>query len=365
MSERSNEQEENRLSPLRVKIDAIDQQLIALLSERAKIALEIGHIKQEYGSPIFRPEREKLVLDKLVSINPGPLKNKGLQSIWQEVMSACRDIEGSITVSYLGPAGTFSEEATLQFFGNSITLLPCENLDEVMRLVESDTAHYGVLPIENSSEGAISRTLDLLLDSEVMISGEIAIPIKHALLSLSGSLEGITQVSAHAQALAQCQQWLSINASKLQRQAVSSNAHAAKLAALDGTQAAIAGLAAASQYGLKVVHQAIQDDVHNRTRFIVVGKQACSPSGQDQTSLIMSVANQPGAVYQMLAPLAKHGVSMTRFESRPARKGTWEYHFYVDIEGHQQDKNVDLALKELQAATAFYKCLGSYPKSIK
>lgn len=364
MSDRSNE-EEARLLPLRHQIDALDQELLALLSQRAKLAVAVGEIKHEYGSPVFRPEREKQVLEKLAQRNPGPLKNRGLQAIWQEVMSACRDIEGSIAVAYLGPAGTFSEEATVQFFGQSIQLVPCANLEDVFRSVENDSTQYGVLPIENSSEGAISRTLDLLLESNLIISGEIAIPIKHALLSLSGSLEGVTQVSAHAQALAQCQQWLNSNVPSLQRQAVSSNAQAAKQAASNPMQAAIASLSAAKEYGLHVIDQGIQDDAHNRTRFIVVGKQACLPSGQDQTSLILSVMNAPGAVYNMLAPLAKHGVSMTRFESRPARKGTWEYHFYVDIEGHQNDPQVASALLELQHTTAFFKCLGSYPKSVK
>ncbi len=363
MNDDLKDQEEQRLLPLRNQIDAVDQEIIRLLSERAKIALAVGAVKHEYGSPVFRPEREKQVLEKLALRNPGPLKTKGLQAIWQEVMSACRDIEGSISVAYLGPAGTFSEEATLQFFGKSIQLVPCSSLDEVFQQVENEAVQYGVLPIENSSEGVISRTLDLLLESNVIISGEIAIPIKHSLLSLSGTLEGVTEVSAHAQALAQCQQWLTVNVPLLQRQAVSSNAEAAKQAALHPHQAAIASASAANQYGLKIVQQGIQDDAHNRTRFIVVGKQACLPSGHDQTSLILSVANQPGAVYQMLAPLAKHGVSMTRFESRPARKGTWEYHFYVDIDGHQKDEKVVDALQELQQTTAFFKCLGSYPKS--
>jgi len=363
MSDDLKDQEEKRLLPLRQQIDAVDQEIIKLLSDRAKIALAVGAVKHEYGSPVFRPEREKQVLEKLAQRNPGPLKTKGLQAIWQEVMSACRDIEGSISVAYLGPAGTFSEEATLQFFGQSTQLVPCSSLDEVFAQVENETVQYGVLPIENSSEGAISRTLDLLLESNLIISGEIAIPIKHSLLSLSGTLEGITQVSAHAQALAQCQQWLTVNTPQLQRQALSSNAQAAKEAALNPHQAAIASSSAATQYGLKVIQQGIQDDAHNRTRFIVVGKQACLPSGSDQTSLILSVANEPGAVYKMLTPLAKHDVSMTRFESRPARKGTWEYHFYIDIDGHQKDAKVAEALKELLNTTAFFKCLGSYPKS--
>jgi chorismate mutase/prephenate dehydratase len=229
--------------------------------------------------------------------------------------------------------------------------------------VQAGRATYGVVPIENSSEGAISRTLDLLLDTNLIISGEISIPIEHALLSVSTDLSQVKQVLAHAQALAQCQEWLNVHAPHLQRQAVSSNAQAAKLASVDPELAAIASLGAAKHYGLQVVHAAIQDDVHNRTRFVVIGQHACAPSGNDQTSLILSVANEPGAVYQLLAPLAKYGVSMTRLESRPARRGTWEYHFYIDIEGHQSEVHIASALQELRSMAAFYKCVGSYPKS--
>lgn len=356
-------QEELRLAPLRIKIDEVDRQLIELLSRRAGLALEVGHVKQDFGSAVFRPERERQILEKIAQINPGPLKNDGLQAIWLEIMSACRAIEEQLTVAYLGPTGTFSEDATLQFFGHSIELMDCHSLDDVFRSVQAGRATYGVVPIENSSEGAISRTLDLLLDTNLIICGEISIPIEHALLSVSTDLSQVKQVLAHAQALAQCQEWLNVHAPHLQRQAVSSNAQAAKLASVDPELAAIASLGAAKHYGLQVVHAAIQDDVHNRTRFVVIGQHACAPSGHDQTSLILSVANEPGAVYQLLAPLAKYGVSMTRLESRPARRGTWEYHFYIDIEGHQSEVHIASALQELRSMAAFYKCVGSYPKS--
>jgi chorismate mutase/prephenate dehydratase len=355
--------EEQRLAPLREKIDALDAQLLELLSERAKAAQEVGHIKGGFASSVFRPERERQVVAKLQEINQGPLLPDGIAAIWREVMSACRALEARQTIAYLGPVGTFSEQAAQNYFGHSIAGLPCNSLDEVFKAVEKGSAQFGVVPVENSSEGAISRTLDLLLDSQMHISGEVVLPIHHHLLSKSGNLDGVSTVCAHAQALAQCQQWLSQYAPQLKRQAVSSNAEAARLAAGDPTLAAIAGDPAQIAYGLQVVAAQVQDDAHNRTRFVVIGTYECQPTGNDQTSLVLSVDNQPGAVHRLLAPLAKHGVSMNRFESRPARKGTWEYHFYIDIAGHAVDAKVVKALEELKEIAAFYKNLGSYPHS--
>ena len=355
--------EEQRLAPLREKIDSLDVQILDLLTQRAKAAQEVGHVKGGFSTPVFRPERERQVVAKLQEINPGPLLPDGIAAIWREVMSACRALEARQTIAYLGPAGTFSEQAAHTYFGSSITGFPCNSLDEVFKAVEKGAAQFGVVPVENSSEGAISRTLDLLLDSPTHISGEVVLPIHHHLLSKTGNLDGVTTVCAHAQALAQCQQWLSQHAPQLKRQAVSSNAEAARLAASDATLAAIAGDPAQLAYGLQVVAAQVQDDPHNRTRFVVIGSYECQPTGHDQTSLVLSVDNQPGAVYRLLAPLAKHGVSMNRFESRPARKGTWEYHFYIDISGHAADEKVLKALEELKETAAFYKKLGSYPHS--
>ena len=355
--------EAKRLEPLRQKIDEVDRALLDLLAKRAQLALEVGHVKQEFGSVVYRPEREQQVLDKVATNNPGPLKSEGVQAIWREIMSACRAIEGNMKIAYLGPAGTFSEAATLQFFGHSVELQPLATLDQVFRSVETGQSQYGVVPIENSSEGAISRTLDLLLESSLLITGEISIPITHTLMSQSGHLEGVTHVLAHPQALAQCQHWLTQHAPSLHREAISSNAQAAVDASKNPQFAAIASATAANTYGLKIIQEGIQDDAHNRTRFVVIGHHMASKTNSDQTSLILSVKNESGAVYKLLEPFAKHGVSMTRFESRPARKGTWEYHFYIDIEGHQEDSNVSAALLTLKSITAFYKCLGSYPRS--
>lgn len=355
--------DDQRLAPLRAQIDAIDHELLELLSKRAKAAQAVGHIKNESSAPIFRPERENQVIQNVLQKNPGPLLADGLASIWREIMSACRALESKQTIAYLGPTGTFSEQAAHQFFGQSIDELPCASLDEVFKSVEKGAATFGVVPVENSSEGAVSRTLDLLLESPLQISGEVVLPIRHHLLTQHGSLEGVKTVCAHAQALAQCQQWLSVHAPQLQRQAVSSNAEAARMASQDSSIAAIAGDPAQLAYGLQIVSAQIQDDPNNRTRFVVIGQYACQPCGQDQTSLVLSVANQPGAVHHLLGPLAKHGVSMTRFESRPARKGSWEYHFYIDIEGHASDAKVATAIAELKTIAAFYKNLGSYPRA--
>jgi chorismate mutase/prephenate dehydratase len=355
--------EEQRLAPIRNKIDAIDSQILDLLSQRAQAAQEVGHIKGGFSSPVFRPERERQVIARLQEMNAGPLLPDGIAAIWREVMSACRALEARQTIAYLGPAGTFSEQAAQTYFGHSIAGLPCNSIDEVFKSVEKGAAQFGVVPVENSSEGAISRTLDLLLDSPLHISGEVVLSIRHHLLTKSGNLEGVTTVCAHAQALAQCQQWLSERAPHLKRQAVSSNAEAARMAALDPSLAAIAGDPAQLAYGLQAIACEIQDDSHNRTRFVVIGSYACQATGHDQTSLVLSVDNQPGAVYRLLEPLAKHGVSMNRFESRPARKGTWEYHFYIDIAGHAEDEKLTKALDELKAIAAFYKNLGSYPHS--
>jgi chorismate mutase/prephenate dehydratase len=238
------------------------------------------------------------------------------------------------------------------------------SIDEVFRATEAGTADFGVVPVENSSEGAINRTLDLLLATSSVISGEVSIPVHHSLMTRTGSMDGVKVVCAHSQALAQCQAWLNLHHPQIERRAVASNAEAARMASLDPSIAAIASELAGEQYKLGVVQAHIQDDPHNRTRFAVIGKLHTNASGQDQTSLVLAVPNTAGAVYNLLAPLAKHGVSMTRFESRPARVGTWEYYFYVDVEGHVQDPAVTRALDELKANAAFFKVLGSYPRSL-
>ena len=354
----------DKLKPLREQIDSIDAQILDLLNRRAKVAQEVGHVKAETMAPVFRPEREAQVLRGVAERNPGPMGDHEVQTIFREIMSACRSLEKRVTVAYLGPAGTFSEQAVYQQFGSAVEGLPCASIDEVFRATEAGTADFGVVPVENSSEGAINRTLDLMLQTSLLISGEVSIAVHHSLMTKTGNMDGVTVICAHSQALAQCQVWLNLNYPNIERRAVASNAEAARMASTDASIAAIASEMAGEQYQLGVVKAHIQDDPHNRTRFAIVGHLQTNPSGQDQTSLVLAVPNKAGAVYQLLAPLAKHGVSMTRFESRPARIGTWEYYFYVDIEGHVHDAAVARALAELQDNAAFFKVLGSYPLSL-
>lgn len=355
---------DDKLKPLRERIDALDAQILDLLNQRARVAQEVGHVKAETNAPVFRPEREAQVLRKVADRNPGPLDSGDVQTIFREIMSSCRALERRVAVAYLGPAGTFSEQAVYQQFGHAVEGIPCASVDEVFRATEAGTADFGVVPIENSSEGAINRTLDLLLQSTLSISGELSIPVHHSLMTKTGSMDGVTRICAHSQALAQCQVWLNLNYPGIERQAVASNGEAARLASEDATVAAIGGEIAAKRYNLGVVKAHVQDDPHNRTRFAVIGRLQPGPSGRDQTSLVLAVPNKTGALYNLLAPLAKHGVSMTRVESRPARIGTWEYYFYVDVEGHAQDETVARAIEELKQNAAFFKVLGSYPFSL-
>lgn len=356
---------DNNLAQLRTKIDALDQELLALLNQRASLANEVGEIKRLEGSPVFRPERENQVISGLQSSNPGPLKNSSVAVIWREIMSACRALEAAQRVAYLGPTGTFTEQAALHYFGSSIEHVPCASIDEVFRATAAGSAEFGVVPIENSTEGVISRSLDLLLGSPLHIVGETSLLVRHNLLRLTASLDGIEVVYAHPQALAQCQDWLTTHLPKAERRAASSNAEGARLAATNPQWAGIASERAGSEFGLHVVSHAIQDDAFNRTRFAVVCLPQTMPSppatGHDRVSLIVSVPNKPGAVHDLLTPLKAHGVSMTRFESRPARSGQWEYYFHIDIQGHHSEPHVALALKDLQGLCAFYKVLGTYP----
>ena len=353
------------LGMLRDRIDSLDRELLALLNRRMQLAVEVGELKKRDDSPVFRPEREAQVIDGLKAANPGPLKSTSVAPIWREIMSASRALETPTRVAFLGPAGTFSEEAALGFFGSSIVRVPCASFDEVIRSTTAGAADFGVVPVENNTEGVVTRSLDLFLTMPLFIIGETSLIVRHNLLRKHNALSGITAVCAHPQALAQCHGWLSLNLPDVERRPVSSNAEGARLAGLDASLAAIAGTRAAAEYGLHLVSPAIQDDAHNRTRFAVVTHPdrhpAPRPSGHDCTSLIVSVANQPGAVHDLLMPLKAHGVSMTRFESRPARSGQWEYYFYIDIEGHPEEPRVGTALRELRAACAFFKVLGTYP----
>jgi chorismate mutase/prephenate dehydratase len=349
------------IQALRARIDEVDRRLVELLGERASLAQQVGALKEAEAAPVYRPEREAEVLRRVAAANTGPLPEAALRNIFREVISACRALERALRVAYLGPAGTFSELALLKQFGSSVDAVPCPSIDEVFRALEAGGVDFAIAPVENSTEGSITRTLDLLLAAPLSVVAEVSLPVNQHLLTRSGSMQGVVRICAHAQSLAQCVNWLNQHYPMLERQAVASNAEAARQASADPAVAAIAGEAAASRYELAPVASHIQDDPGNRTRFVVLGRQQTQPSGRDKTSLILAVPNRAGAVHEMLAPLAQHGVSMTRFESRPAKTGAWEYYFYVDIEGHERDPKVAQALEQLRGGCAFYKSLGSYP----
>lgn len=351
-----------KLKQLRAQIDGLDDELLKLVNQRAALAQQIGHLKED--GTVLRPEREAQVLRRLQDSNGGPLSNAAVAALFTEVMSQCRALEAPLTVAYLGPEGTFTEAAALKRFGSAVIGKPCATFDDVFRAVESGSAQYGVIPVENSTEGAVGRTLDLLMHSPLQICGEVMLPVHQCLLAKQCDLGAIKTVYSHTQSFGQCQTWLNRNLPDASRVHVASNAEAARLAAEHPHSAAIAGSQAAAHFGLRVCIENIEDDVKNTTRFLVLGDQQVAPSGNDKTSLVLSAENRPGAVHDLLAPLAKHGVSMTRFESRPARAELWEYVFYMDIEGHQADAKVAAALAELKRVAAFMKILGSYPVAV-
>ena len=355
------------LADLRLQIDQLDRQLLQLLNQRAHLAEGVGDIKRAEGSPFFRPDRVAQVLEKIQSLNPGPLKNQHVAAIWREIMSACLALEAPQRVAVLGPVGTFCEQAAIEFFGSAAELIYCNSFDEVFQATTAGTAQYGVVGVENSTEGAVARSLDLFLRTPVHVIGEVSLLVRHHLLRQSPSLKGIDVVLAHPQALGQCQEWLNKHLPRAERRAVSSNAEGARLAATNPAWAGLASERAASEFGLHVAAHAIQDEAYNRTRFAIITlpQTLDTPpaSGKDCTSLVVSVSNKPGAVHDLLMPLKANGVSMTRFESRPAKSGQWEYYFYIDLDGHISQPHVAKALQELQSLCAFYKVIGSYPVS--
>lgn len=348
-----------KLNDIRRRIDALDARLVQLLSARARLAQQAWHAKG--GAAAYKPEREAQVLRRARALNKGPLSGAALSLLFTEIMSACRALEDQLAVAYLGPAGTFSQEAVVKHFGATTGSQPYANIDEVFRAVETAAAGYGVVPVENSTEGAVGRTLDLLLNTSARICGEVMLPVRQCLMSTARQRHGVRTVYSHTQSLAQCQNWLSYHLPQAERVAVVSNAEAARLASKDRHSAAIASRTAATLYGLQVLARNIEDDPKNTTRFAVIGAEAVPQSGRDKTSLVLSTRNAPGAVHDLLTPLARHGVSMTRLESRPARTGLWEYVFYVDIEGHQLEPRVAKALAALTRKASFLKVLGSYP----
>ena len=348
---------------LRERIDALDLEILKLVNERAATAHAIGKLKSD--GVVYRPEREAQVLRRLAEKNPGPLPEGAVTHLFTEVISACRALEDAFSVAGLGPRGTFSEEAVVKHFGGQSPVVLCNSIDEVFRSVEAGNVGYGVVPVENSTEGAVGRSLDLLLSSPLKICGEVLLPVHQNFLSKGADVASVKRVYSHAQSLAQCTRWLSQNCPKAERVPVGSNAEAAKRAQEDAESAAIAGRAAANHYALTVLAENIEDEPNNTTRFVVLSRQDVAPSGRDKTSLVMSTRNVPGAIHELLTPLADHGVSMTRLESRPSRTGLWEYVFFLDMEGHQSDANVARALTQMREIAAFLKILGSYPVALR
>lgn len=347
-----------QLKQLRNEIDAIDDELLRLINTRARLAKQVG--RQKSGTA-YRPERESQIFSRLQQSNPGPLRDEHIVHLFTEIISVCRALEEPLTVAYLGPRGTFSEEAVTKRFGNAVTSLPCSSIDDIFRKVESGTASYGVVPVENSTEGAVGRTMDLLLQTPLKICGELELPVHQCLMAQQTDLAAIRKIYSHPQSFAQCQAWLNENLQNADQINAASNADAARQAAVDSSAAAIAGKRAAEVFGLKVCAANIEDNPNNTTRFLVIGSQDVARSGKDKTSLAMATHNQPGAVYELLAPLAQHQVSMTRLESRPSHASLWEYVFFTDIAGHQEDENVARALQVLRDNTTFLKIFGSYP----
>ncbi len=360
---------DDALEKLRKRIDAIDEQLLELFNQRASCAVDVAAVKRalseavDEGIDFFRPDREAQVINRLKSLNNGPLSDDEVGRLIREVMSACLALEQPLKIAYLGPEGTFTQSAALKHFGQSVSTAPMSSIPDVFNSVESGHADYGLVPVENSTEGVISHTLDMFMDSKLKICGEVEIRVHHHLASKSQNVAQIKHIYSHQQSFAQCRRWLDQNLPGIERIPVSSNAEAARLASVESDAAAICGLPAVEIFGLKICFENIEDLADNTTRFVIIGSQAVGPSGNDKTSLLISTKNVPGALLGLLQPLADHGISMNKIESRPAQGHKWAYVFFIDIDGHQDDKNVTEALNELQQQAALFKILGSYPKA--
>jgi chorismate mutase/prephenate dehydratase len=356
------------LLKVRENIDAIDQQLLKLFNERARCAEKVAEIKvaDEGKEAIFyRAEREAQVLRRAMQENHGPLPDKTIGLLFRELMSACLELEQPLKVAYLGPEGTFTQSAALKHFGHGIEARSLAAIDEVFREVESNSVDYGVVPVENSTEGMVNHTLDNLIDSNVKICGEVELRIHHHfLINPESKVEQITKIYSHQQSLAQCRKWLDANYAGIERIAVSSNAEAARLVAQENNAAAIAGDIAAEIYGLKIQNHKIEDNPNNNTRFLVIGHAEIAQSGSDKTSFVVSMRNKPGALYELLEPFYKNNISLTRIETRPARDGAWAYVFFIDFEGHQNDEPAKSVLRDLENDVVELRRFGSYPKAV-
>ncbi len=347
------------LKALRARIDGIDDAILQLVSERAGIAQQVGRAKK--GEKIYRPEREAQIVRRLRDTNPGPLSGDTVERLIREIISACRALEQTTRIAYLGPAGTFTQQAVNKHFGHEAEALAEADIDACFHAVETGRADFAVVPVENSTEGAIARTLDLIVSSPLKICSEVMLPIHQTLMRKRAGLDGIARIYGHAQSLAQCQLWLNRHLPKTERISVVSNSDGAMRAAADPEAATLGSETAAELYGLTIVEARIEDELSNTTRFLVLGKTDAAPSGRDKTSLVMGAHNQPGAIVKLLQPLAEAGISMSKLESRPARGSNWEYLFFVVCNGHREDPKMIAALAEIETRAAFLKVLGSYP----
>ncbi|MGB5994836.1 MAG: prephenate dehydratase [Candidatus Deferrimicrobiaceae bacterium] len=354
----------DRMKELREEIDTLDDQILSLLNRRAKAAIEVGKIKEDQNLRFYVPEREVGILRRLTAKNPGPFPNEALKAIYREIISASLSLEKPLSVAFLGPKATFTHLACLKHFGESADYVAQINVSGVFDAVERGNADFGVVPIENSSEGIVSNTLDMFVDHNLLISGEILIEVAHDLLSVTGDLEHVKKIYSHPHAIAQCREWLERNMRDVAVFDVESTARAAELALDDPSAAAIAGDAAAKIYGLKGIRRRIQDNTNNVTRFIIIGKIAPERTGNDKTSVLFAARDEVGALFLMLEPFSRHQVNLTKIESRPVKKKAWEYIFFLDAEGHLKDDPVAKALDELRMRAQYLKILGSYPRAI-
>ena len=354
------------LSELRAKIDAIDEQILQLINQRASCAVEVAKTKIAQGEQgtFYRPDRESLVLRRIMGLNQGPLSDDTVAGFFRELMSACLALEKPLDVAFLGPEGTFSQQAVFKHFGTAVKAVSAATINEIFNVVENGNCQFGVVPVENSTEGVISHTLDRFLNSPLKICGEVEIRVHQNLMGLVDSLDEVTEVFSHQQSLAQCRQWLDRHLPNARRVEVSSNTEAARQASTNKQAVAIAGIVAAEIYKLNVIEKNIEDEPNNTTRFIIIGQQISASTGNDKTSLVVSTGNQPGALHKILEPFAKFGIGMVNIESRPSRQGLWDYIFFIDIEGHNEDRDIAQALDTVKESVKMFKLLGSYPKAI-
>ncbi|MFA4843068.1 MAG: prephenate dehydratase [Candidatus Omnitrophota bacterium] len=349
-----------KLKPLRSKIDSIDSKIVRLLNMRTKIILSIAGLKQKDGKDVYAPDRERQVLRRVTALNRGPISAKALEAIYREVMSSSLSLEKPIKIGYLGPQASFSHLAALKRFGSQIECLALESISDVFMEVERGTADYGVVPIENSIEGAVSHTLDMFIDSDLKICAQVILDVCHNLLA-NCLIEKIKRVYSNPQVFGQCRHWLEENLPHVEKIEVSSTTRAAQIAAKEKNSAAIASVLAARVYKLKVLASDIEDSPHNVTRFLVIGRTEVPKTGSDKTSVVFSVKDRIGALHEMLAPFKKYNINLTKIESRPSKKKAWDYYFFADLKGHQGEPKVKKALAELEEKCNFLKILGSYP----